>query len=175
MTLITLTKAIASLAAAGLLAGCNGMARDAAMTAAGPASDMPAGQGTGTSPSEEGGEDGAATLSVTFMLGETGGDVLVSLFADPASWEANEPLRGIKRSADSARIDITVDGLAAGTYAIKAFHDINGNGALDTNLIGIPTEPYGFSNGQAGRFGPPSFEAASFELDGDGHQDIALN
>jgi len=30
--------------------------------------------------------------------------------------------------------------------------------------MGIPTEPYGFSAGAAARFGPPSFDAASFEI-----------
>ncbi|MEQ1507750.1 MAG: DUF2141 domain-containing protein, partial [Myxococcota bacterium] len=35
---------------------------------------------------------------------------------------------------------------------------------LDANWLGMPTEGYGFSAGAvAGRFGPPSFEAASFD------------
>ncbi|GGD17008.1 DUF2141 domain-containing protein [Aquisalinus flavus] len=175
MTLMTLTKAIASLAATGLLAGCNGMARDPAVVAvANPGSNAPSIQDAGTSPSRAGDEDAAARLSVSFMLAGTGGEVLVSLFADADSWQANEPLRGLSRAADSARIEVTLEDLPPGTYAIKAFHDVNGNGKLDTNLIGVPTEPYGFSNGQAGRFGPPSFEAASFILEGEAHQDIGL-
>ena len=39
------------------------------------------------------------------------------------------------------------------------FHDRNGNGKLDRGFIGLPTAPYGFFN-DAGRRGPPSFEAA---------------
>jgi len=170
------TKIMLCLAATGLLAGCNGMGRDGTVAdTASVSSEGPSSQQAETSMTPETGQDGSATLSVTFMLGETGGDVLVSLFADQAGWEANDALRGITRAADSARIEISMDGLAPGTYAIKAFHDINGNGELDTNLVGIPTEPYGFSNGQAGRFGPPSFEAASFELDDEEMQEISLN
>ncbi len=46
-----------------------------------------------------------------------------------------------------------------GAYAIAVFHDANGNGRLDRSLIGLPGEPYGFSN-DVGRHGPPDFGAA---------------
>lgn len=51
-----------------------------------------------------------------------------------------------------------------GDYALKVYHDVNGNGRLDFNKVGIPREPYGFSNDARGRFGPPSFQAARFTL-----------
>lgn len=57
----------------------------------------------------------------------------------------------------------TVHALPPGRYAIKLFHDANANGELDSNALGLPTEGYGFSN-NAGRFGPPDFEDASFGL-----------
>ena len=41
---------------------------------------------------------------------------------------------------------------------------LNGNGQLDSNLMGLPTEPYGFANNARGSFGPPSFQAASVAL-----------
>ena len=55
--------------------------------------------------------------------------------------------------------------LEAGTYSIGFFIDKNDNEKLDTNFLGVPTEQFGFSNDAMGRFGPPSFEAASFTLD----------
>ena len=39
---------------------------------------------------------------------------------------------------------------------------MNGNQELDRNLIGIPTEPFGFSRNARGSFGPPSFEQMEF-------------
>jgi uncharacterized protein (DUF2141 family) len=51
-----------------------------------------------------------------------------------------------------------------GTYSIKAFHDENGNNRLDTNLVGKPTERYGFSNNADGLCGPPPFSATAFTL-----------
>jgi len=50
--------------------------------------------------------------------------------------------------------------LPEGDYAVAAYHDKNGNGELDTNMIGIPKEDYGFSNDARGRMGPPSFDDA---------------
>lgn len=52
--------------------------------------------------------------------------------------------------------------LPPGQYAIKAFQDLNGNDKLDTNWLGIPNEPYGFSNDAMGVMGPPSFTQAGF-------------
>ncbi|NHK28404.1 DUF2141 domain-containing protein [Parvularcula flava] len=175
MKKVPATNIMLCLAAVGLIAGCESVGRDKTIadTTGDSAEALPSEQAETSAP-QEAGQDGSSTLSVSFMLGETGGDVLVSLFADQESWEANDALRGITRAADSARIDISIEDLPPGTYAIKAFHDVNGNGELDTNLVGIPTEPYGFSNGQAGRFGPPSFQAASFELEGEGSQEISM-
>ena len=53
-----------------------------------------------------------------------------------------------------------------GTYAIAVIHDENMNGELDTNLMGIPTEGYGFSNTSIDKFGAPAFSAARFRYDG---------
>ncbi len=53
--------------------------------------------------------------------------------------------------------------LPAGTYAVKAFLDLDRDGVLDRGRGGRPTEPYGFSNGARRRFGPPPWRAAAFE------------
>ena len=55
--------------------------------------------------------------------------------------------------------------LPDGIYAIGLYVDSNKNEKLDTNFFGIPKEQFGFSNNAKGRFGPPLFESASFELD----------
>ena len=55
--------------------------------------------------------------------------------------------------------------IPAGTYAVGYYVDVNENEKLDTNFFGIPKEEYGFSNNVRGKFGPPTFESASFILD----------
>lgn len=63
----------------------------------------------------------------------------------------------------------------AGVYAISIFVDKNQNGKLDTrSFIPLPTEQFGFSQDAIGRFGPPSFKAASFTVEGLSDQIIRL-
>ena len=64
--------------------------------------------------------------------------------------------------------------LPEGVYAIKLFLDLNGNGEMDTNFLGIPKEPFGFSNNAKGKLGPPSFDASAFQVRGDTEITIAL-
>jgi len=44
------------------------------------------------------------------------------------------------------------------------YHDLNSNDELDKNFLGIPTEPYAFSNNARG-FGLPPYKKAMFKLD----------
>jgi uncharacterized protein (DUF2141 family) len=54
----------------------------------------------------------------------------------------------------------------AGVYAVSCYQDLNGNGKMDTNLVGIPTEPYGFSAGARPKFRAPTWEEAKTWFDG---------
>jgi len=78
---------------------------------------------------------------------------------------------GKEATVDQAMSDIkekkcllSFKNLKPGKYAIRYFHDENGNGELDTNTFGIPKEGYGFSNNAKGSFGPPAFEKWIFDL-----------
>ena len=48
-----------------------------------------------------------------------------------------------------------VEGLAPGQYGAMIFQDLNKDGKMNFNLVGMPLEPYGFSNNSRGLFGPP--------------------
>jgi uncharacterized protein (DUF2141 family) len=62
--------------------------------------------------------------------------------------------------------------LPPGDYAVMAYHDRNASGRLDTLPVGLPTEPYGFSNNNRGMFGPPAWRAAAFRLAGPGARQV---
>jgi uncharacterized protein (DUF2141 family) len=57
---------------------------------------------------------------------------------------------------------VKLDSLEYGKYAIRVFHDENGNGKLDLNFLGMPIEDYGYSNNVSAWFGPPRWEKALF-------------
>jgi len=66
--------------------------------------------------------------------------------------------------AQAGETTVLVKDVPPGTWAVLAYQDENGNNELDRNLIGIPSENYGFSRDARGKFGPPSFEDAAIEV-----------
>lgn len=96
------------------------------------------------------------TVQVTGVESSTG-SVVVGIC--PKSFDESTCTGGQTLPAKAGAMRFTFRNVAAGSYAIAVYHDVNGNGRLDKQLIGIPAEPYGFSN-DVGRIGPPSFEGA---------------
>ena len=68
---------------------------------------------------------------------------------------------GVQQRAHAGAMRFVLRDLPPGRYAVNAFHDANGNGDLDTNVLGIPKEGYGFANDPPTSFGPPEFEEAA--------------
>lgn len=64
------------------------------------------------------------------------------------------------------RVLIRFRNLKPGYYAIATYHDKNSDGKMNKNLVGVPTEYYGFSRDARARFSAPSFEAARFYYKG---------
>ena len=71
-------------------------------------------------------------------------------------------------------LTVRFNNLPPGQYAVAAFQDSNGNGKLDKNFLGIPKEPYGFSQEARGSMGPPPFAEAAVTLNPDGATRIVL-
>ena len=61
-------------------------------------------------------------------------------------------------------LQMSISDLKYGTYALALFHDINGNGELDRNLIGIPSEPYAFSQKPKSKWRLPKFHEVKFDF-----------
>ena len=60
-------------------------------------------------------------------------------------------------------ISVTVSDLPYGKYAVMVFQDMNGNKKLDKNFLGIPSEPFAFSNNYKPMFRAPRWEDCEFE------------
>jgi uncharacterized protein (DUF2141 family) len=89
------------------------------------------------------------------------GNIMLQLF------DANEVVftQEISKIFDR-KCSFTIKNLKQGKYAVRYYHDENVNGNMETNLVGKPTEGYGFSNNVTGKFGPPPFEKWLFEITG---------
>jgi uncharacterized protein (DUF2141 family) len=90
----------------------------------------------------------AADLTVTITdIRATQGQVMVALLDSEAAWNGTaKPVAGQAVAASGNELKLTFANLPAGHYAVRVMHDENGNGKLDTNAFGMPTEGYGFSN-----------------------------
>jgi uncharacterized protein (DUF2141 family) len=95
------------------------------------------------------------------------GLVKVAVVDSQAAWEGKAaPVQATGAPAQGTEAKFEFKGLKPGTYAVMITHDENGNGKLDTNLIGMPLEGYGFSNNpQVMR--KPTWDEARFEIGAD--------
>lgn len=71
---------------------------------------------------------------------------------------------GLKATIENSKSAFQINDLKPAKYAFKYFHDENDNEQIETTLLGIPAEGYGFSNNAKGFLGPPSFNKWVFEL-----------
>lgn len=108
----------------------------------------------------------AAGLTIAITgLEEPTGRVAIAVFDNADDYAARtEPLASARVPVTSASVVWeTSASSTTGRLAVMVYHDVNGNGELDLGRLGVPREPYGFSNDARGLFGPPGFEDASFE------------
>ena len=112
-------------------------------------------------------QTGTLTVEIS-EIQDTKGQISIGLYANEESFpETEKSYRGTTVRVTGERAVAIFQDVPAGTYAIAVFHDINSNGKLDNNFLGIPKEGYAFSNNVFGTFGSPDYKDASFEFDGD--------
>lgn len=93
------------------------------------------------------------------------GELAIALFDNAADFENHtNAMRKAYLSVEDLAAQWTVDALPPGEYAVIAYHDENGNRAIDFRALGMPKEPVAVSNGARRLLGPPRFEEAKFEL-----------
>ncbi len=63
-------------------------------------------------------------------------------------------------------LNLTFENLKAGSYAVAVFHDQNNDRILNTNILGIPKEGFGFSRNPEIRARAPKFGEAAFLVAG---------
>jgi uncharacterized protein (DUF2141 family) len=104
------------------------------------------------------------------------GQLLVAVAGSADAWDGSaENAAARSMPAQAGAVELVFAGLAPGRYAVQVLHDANGNGTLDSNMLGMPTEGYGFSNNpQVMR--KATFDEAAVTLDAAGqHIVITLN
>ena len=113
-------------------------------------------------------------LTLTFEPAAQTGTVMMSLFDSEAAYSGGAPAhRTIINVADGQRTAVFRD-LPPGNYAVKAFHDVDGNGRMNTNPFGRPVEPVAFSNNAPANLGPAAWARAQFTIRGNSARTIII-
>lgn len=103
---------------------------------------------------------GNLTIQVSGLLHERG-KVIANLFREGDDiMKMETAYLHVQGKIGDKPAQLVFHNLNHGKYAVTVFHDENDNGTLDHNLLRMPAEPLGFSNGfQLGLFsGLPNFE-----------------
>ncbi|MCA8886104.1 MAG: DUF2141 domain-containing protein [Hyphomonadaceae bacterium] len=90
------------------------------------------------------------------------GQVRVALY-DESTW-LGEPVIGQQIDSTGTSVTVRLLAPASGRYGLAAYQDINQDGRLNRNVLGMPSEPTAFSNDAPMNFGPPRFADAALDV-----------
>lgn len=106
-------------------------------------------------------------IKVNFNVKKNRGQIALMLVNSEDNYNKRQPIKAVKSNVIDNDVSVMFYSVPKGEYAIMAYHDVNSNGKLDTNFLGIPCEPFAFSNNAKGFMGTPKFEKAKFNVDAD--------
>ena len=115
------------------------------------------------------GSAGQINVTVTNVV-PNGTSVLAALCT--TSLDPDTCKTGDRKAATGSTVRFSFDNVPAGRVAVAAFQDFDGSGSIERTRLGLPREPFGFSN-DAGRARRPTFEAAAITV-GAGSSNVTI-
>lgn len=112
-------------------------------------------------------ETGTVILVVEGIEANKAGSLSAGIFTKEFFPETGKAAYERYVKVEGATMEIHFDEIPAGEYSAAVFHDLDNNGKLRTNLLGLPREPIGFSRDARIRMGPPSYYDAVFRVNAD--------
>ncbi len=83
-------------------------------------------------------------------------------------------IANVKVKAVGSKVSYTFKNLPVGEYAVAVYQDVNNNGKCDRNLIGYPTEGFGFSKNYRPKLSAPAFDEVKIAVKQSTKTSIAL-
>lgn len=113
--------------------------------------------------------NGTLVLTVE-NIQEAKGQIRIGIFNTSSGFPDDANVwRGLEFPVDgTGSLTVELKDLPFGEYAIAAHHDLGKKGKMSKNMFGVPTEPYGFSNGAVAKWGDPRYSDAVFTFDNPG-------
>ena len=107
-----------------------------------------------------------AQVRVTVNGVGSGGILSVELYHDADNFlNKKGRTKRIRIPASESQHTVCFDLEKQGTYAVAAYHDVDGNRKLNKKWNMMPKEPFGLSNNPEQHFGFPKFSDAAFITD----------
>lgn len=108
-------------------------------------------------------QKGPLKITVT-NINHLEGNIQVSLYNSKASFiKPGKEYKTMTREVKAGTETFTFNDLPAGEYAVALYHDENGDGKCNTNMLGIPKEGYAFSRNFIPKFSAPKFDDTKFK------------
>lgn len=79
-------------------------------------------------------------------------------FPDP-----KDQLKEYRFVPNGDQLTVEITDIEYGVFAIALYQDVNGDGKINKNMLGVPTEPYAFSNNVKPVVKAPQFKNCKFE------------
>lgn len=105
-----------------------------------------------------------ATLTIKIVgIESDDGQINIAVFGAEDAWMKMR-LYEIALDIEERSCTWVIEEVPFGEYGVAVYHDENGNGKHDKNFLGIPTEPYGFSNNVRGKMKTPGWKETKFSI-----------
>jgi uncharacterized protein (DUF2141 family) len=98
------------------------------------------------------------------------GTMVLTVFEGKKNWLKRGTLQEKLAVDGNETVTFTLQ-LPPGEYAFHAYQDLDDNGKMKSNFIGIPKEPTAVSNDAKGKFGPPKYKDAKVTV---GEEPVAV-
>lgn len=111
--------------------------------------------------------NGKLTVEINGLRNKQG-QVCASIFSSSQGFPSDRK-RVLQRQCtqiSETPLILTFNNLKAGSYAVAAIQDLNGDGTLNRNTLGMPVEPFGFSRNPEVSNSAPKFGDTAFILAG---------
>lgn len=105
---------------------------------------------------------GCATVEVHNVRPQQG-QLMLAAYGSAESF-GKQPVKTLRLPAGEATMRLQLCGLSGSEVALMLFQDLDSDGKMARNLVGMPTEPWG-SSGKPGMFGP-QWDSGKVPLDG---------
>ena len=109
-------------------------------------------------------ESSSTVLIEVLEFKNTRGTLNCRLFTKAVDFPDGEGILTLRVPITGPSTSCSFSNVEPGNYAIAVVHDENGNGKLDKNFVGVPSEGYGVSNNKTYALSAPKWNESTFTL-----------